>query len=151
MDLYDVKAQGFPHPLNYREIDRLFRAGIFDGRQLCKPKGETKWRTIDELFPVLKYEVAAPPLRFGNPARSHKRLPSTSACALIVALLGTAVFHYWIENAPTTGARPEELKQRQAREPAVGRASAGNSITVAARPAPSLAQAEVVADQRRIR
>lgn len=130
MDLYDVKAQGFPNPLNYREINRLFRAGIFDGRQPCKPKGETKWRTIDELFPVLKYEAAAPPLRFDNSARADKRLPSTLACALIVALLGAAVFHCWIQNSPATAARHEELKQPPAGDAALGRVSRANSITV---------------------
>lgn len=67
-----MKARGFHSALNSREIDRLFRAGVLGGRQPCKPKGEARWRTIDELFPLLKYEADAGPLRFDLPGQSAR-------------------------------------------------------------------------------
>ena len=109
MDLYDVKARGLHSLLNAREIGQLFRAGRFGRRQPCNPRGEATWRTIDELFPLLRYEAEAPPLRFDKPRRSRKRGPFISACALILALLGTAIFQCWLQSArqlpgnPTSG------------------------------------------------
>lgn len=55
MDLYDVKARGLRSPLNSREISHLLRAGYLHRRMPCKPKGETRWLTIGELFPLLEY------------------------------------------------------------------------------------------------
>ena len=57
MDLYDIRAGALPSPLNRREISQLFRFGDIGPRTRCKPVGEAKWQTIDELFPLLKYEA----------------------------------------------------------------------------------------------
>jgi hypothetical protein len=148
MDLYDVKARGFHSPLNYREIGRLFRAGIFDGRQPCKPRGEATWRTIDELFPLLKYEAAAPPLRFDEPVQPQKRGPFISACVLVLALLGTAVFHYWLQSAPKVAREFDKRDQPQTAEPVVTQLAQSASIATHNRPARRLDQGAIIADQR---
>ena len=147
MDLYDVKARGFHSPLNYREIGRLFRAGIFNGRQLCKPRGEATWRTIDQLFPLLKYEAAAPPLRFDDPVQPRKRWPFISACALALALFGTAVFHYWVQSAPKVARQSDKRNQPQTEEPVVSQLAQPASIATPNRPARPLDQGAAIADQ----
>lgn len=93
MDLYDVKARAFHSPLNAREIGQLFRTGQLGGQQPCKPKGEAKWRTVDELFPLLKHEATAGPLRFKKPARSNK--PILVAWALIGLVLCGILYFIW--------------------------------------------------------
>jgi hypothetical protein len=92
MDLYDVKARGFHSPLNAREIGQLFRTGQLGGQQPCKPKGEAKWRTVDELFPLLKYEAAAGPLRFKKPAVSNKPIVVFAWTLAGLVLCGIAYF-----------------------------------------------------------
>ena len=94
MDLYDVRGRGFHSPLNAREISRLYRFGQLDGRHPCKPKGEARWRSVDDLFPLLRYEAAAPPLRFDErqPLQHHGKA-ILSVCVILVALAGMAAFH----------------------------------------------------------
>jgi hypothetical protein len=111
MDLYDLKMRGFHSPLNSREIGRLFRSGQLHGKEACKPKGEAQWRTVDELFPILKYEAAAPPLRFNQPAQTRSRVPLITACALLLALFGTAMFHF-------KGVAPTVVPPIQQKQPA---------------------------------
>jgi hypothetical protein len=112
MDLYDVKTRGLHSPLNSREIGRLFRSGQLDGRQACKPRGEAQWRTVDELFPVLKYEAAAPPLRYQPPRQRRSKLPLVSACALLLAFLAIATFHFRIEMVRPIDTPLTQKKQR---------------------------------------
>ena len=152
MELYDVKARGFYSPLNAGEIAQLFRAGHFDRRLPCKPREESTWRTIDELFPLLKYGAAGPPLRFDAARRARKRGPFTSSCALILALLGITMFHIWVQRAPTVVRHSDPRKQSQIAEPFVAQAIPAPAFTSTRRPAaPSLDQGVVVADQTRIR
>jgi hypothetical protein len=154
MDLYDVRGRGFHSPLNAREISRLYRFGQLDGRHPCKPKGEAKWRTVNELFPSLRYEAAAPPLRFDDPgALRRNRKTILSVCVILVALAGTVGFH--LRN-------PETLRaSRQSGGPSPGprkveqivtRSSTSTAAFVTSnQSAPPLEQASVVAGQRRIR
>ena len=152
MDLYDVKARGFHCPLNYREISRLYRTGQFSGRQACKPKGEARWQTIDELFPVLKYEAAAPPLRFEDPPQPRRRVMFISTCALLLAFLGAAMLHVWIQSAPTTFDRwSGEHKRSQMVEPAVVPFTPTSPATSSDHASRALGRDVVVADRARIK
>ena len=151
MDLYDVKARGFHSPLNYREILQLYRGGQIGGRLPCKPRGEATWRTIDEVFPLLKYEAAAPPLRFEESGRSRKSGPFISACALILGLLGTTIFHYWIQSAPTADRESDERKQPRTGEPVTAPLAPKAPDTSSDQPAQPPVQGVVIADQTRIR
>ena len=140
MDLYDVKARGFQSPLNSREIERLFRAGIVSMRQACKPKGETKWLTIDEVFPGLKYKVAAQPLRFHRPSQARSQSKFVSAAAVIVLFFGATAAHTWVRN----GAKRANLPSRQTESEAPKLISAW---APAAKPGDSLGQAAQRLDQ----
>ncbi|MGH8094959.1 MAG: hypothetical protein ACREIF_16050 [Chthoniobacterales bacterium] len=152
MDLYDVKAPAFHCPLNCREIDRLYRAGVLGGRQACKPKGEARWQTIDELFPLLKYEADAPPLRFEDPAKSQRRRRLVSICALLLALLGAVILHSWVQSAPPADTRqPIRQKSLQAAQPAVVSFTSFSSGTFTNRSAIALDPGVVMAEESHIR
>jgi hypothetical protein len=151
MDLYDVKARGFQGPLNSREIERLFRAGIVTMRQPCKPKGEAKWLTIDEVFPGLKYKVAARPLRFHRPSQARSQFKFVSAAAVIALFFGVTVAHTWVRNSakranlPSRQTESEAPKLISAWAPAV---RPGDSFEQAAQ---RLDQAVTFRDNRQVR
>ena len=111
MDLYDINARGFPSPLNAREISQLFRAGQLHPRTPCKPKGDASWRTIDELFPLLKYEAAAPRLHFDDQAEGGRGAFVLSAKVVLCVLGSLAAFHFHSRPAPRAHS-PNPLQER---------------------------------------
>lgn len=72
MDLFEVKGSGLSNPLNAREISQLFRYGRLHRNVPCKPKGEATWRTVDELFPLLKYSPEVYSLPSDGPQRRRR-------------------------------------------------------------------------------
>jgi hypothetical protein len=56
--LYEVLAPGYHSPLTKTQIAELFRAGRVGRNHPCKPISQKEWRTVDELFPLLKYRPA---------------------------------------------------------------------------------------------
>jgi hypothetical protein len=56
--LYEVLAPGYHSPLTKRQIAELFRAGRLGRNHPCKQISRKEWRTVDELFPLLKYQSA---------------------------------------------------------------------------------------------
>jgi hypothetical protein len=54
---YNVMADGYRAPLTKTQIAELFHAGLLGLNQRCKQVEEAGWRTIDELFPLLRYET----------------------------------------------------------------------------------------------
>jgi|SRR5215471_4408424 len=151
MDLYDLKARGFQSPLNSREIERLFRAGIVSMRQPCKPKGETKWLTIDEVFPGLKYKVAARPLRFHRPSQARSQFKFVSAAAVVVLFFGATVAHTWVRNSAKRAnlpPRPTESEAPKLISTWAPAAKPGDSLGQAAQ---RLDQAVAFRDNRQVR
>ncbi|HEY1581516.1 MAG TPA: hypothetical protein VGF73_00290 [Chthoniobacterales bacterium] len=108
MDLYDVKGRGPHSPLNDREIGRLYRAGVLNGRHPCKPCGEAAWRTIDQLFPVLRYEASAPPFRFEE-ARAFRGSFRYAAVVLVLVLFGLGLLYLHSGSTAPTGTREREF------------------------------------------
>jgi len=151
MELYDVKGRGFAGPLNSQEISQLFRSGTFGPSLPCKPRGEATWRTIDELFPLLKLKAAAPPLRFGDPAPPHHRLRSIAKGALLLAIIGITSFHIWVQSAPTTFGRFDERTQPQTTERTIAQTAKPARITSFHPSGTLLEQGVVVAEQTRLR
>jgi hypothetical protein len=111
MDLYDVGVRGFPSPLNAREISQLFRAGQLHSRVPCKPKGDATWRTIDELFPGLKYEAAAPRLHFDDEAGTARRVFLRWSKVILCLVGGLAASHFYSRPAPKPLAGQIPLEQ----------------------------------------
>lgn len=60
MSFYDVLADGYHTPLTKTQITDLFHAGRLGRDYPCKEVEKKEWRTIDELFPLLKYGVSRP-------------------------------------------------------------------------------------------
>jgi hypothetical protein len=71
-----------------QQISKLFHAGKLDRQDACKLVEKANWRTVDELFPLLKYGAAtiaeATPL---SPARPPRR----GGFLLLTVTVGTAV------------------------------------------------------------
>lgn len=56
VNFYDILQDGFHTPLNADQIADLFYAGRLGRNTPCKRAEKKEWRTIDELFPLLKYD-----------------------------------------------------------------------------------------------
>ena len=54
VQFYDVRVGGHRTALTRPQITGLFEAGQLGGNDLCKEVERAEWRTIDELFPLLK-------------------------------------------------------------------------------------------------
>ena len=100
MDLYDVSSEGCHTPLTSEQIAGLFHAGSLNRDKPCRRVGARSWRTLDEVFPLLKDDGEAysdPPEERESPSRS---VISPLACALIVLLLGSIAFPAWDRARP---------------------------------------------------
>ena len=53
---YDLLVDGYHTPLTSAHIAALFRSGRLRKNDPCKEVGKDQWRTLDELFPLLKYD-----------------------------------------------------------------------------------------------
>jgi hypothetical protein len=95
MELYEVKAPGIRHALNSVEISHLFRSGHLHRRLRCRPAGETNWRTIGELFPLLEYGFGS----YSLPAGDSKPVGRRRAFALLALLIAAGVYVYWDRSA----------------------------------------------------
>jgi hypothetical protein len=86
VDLYEVFLEGYHTPLTGEQIAALFHAGRVRRHHRCKQVNKTKWRTIDELFPLLKYDSVSPLAPRGAESRFV-----TSALAVALAVFVATV------------------------------------------------------------
>lgn len=56
MKLYDLLVDGYHSPRSAEDIANLFRAGRLRKNDPCRATGTAHWKTVDELFPLLKYD-----------------------------------------------------------------------------------------------
>ena len=89
MNLYNVLAAGHHTPLTKTQIAGLFHAGLFDYDQPCKQVEEKEWRTIDELFPLLRYEI--PQQSLYQPSDVHGSLARHPVLAILISILVISV------------------------------------------------------------
>jgi hypothetical protein len=54
--LYDLLVDGYHTPRSAEDIAELYRAGRLRKSDPCRVSGAKGWRTLDELFPLLKYD-----------------------------------------------------------------------------------------------
>jgi hypothetical protein len=57
VQLFEILQDGFHTPLTEAQISELFQAGRLNRHTRCKPVGTSECKTIDELFPLLKYHT----------------------------------------------------------------------------------------------
>jgi hypothetical protein len=65
--LYELQVEGYHTPLSPEQIADLFRARRLRKGDPCRESGTTRWRTLDEIFPLLKYDSAPVSLRTREP------------------------------------------------------------------------------------
>lgn len=56
MKFYELQVEGYRTPLSPDQIADLYRAGRLRNNDPCREIGSTRWKTIDELFPLLKHD-----------------------------------------------------------------------------------------------
>ena len=85
MQFYDVVAGGNRTALTKPQIAGLFQAGQLACNDPCKEVERAEWRTIDELFPLLKHGTTARSLY--QPTELHSSRARTSALAAAISIL----------------------------------------------------------------
>jgi hypothetical protein len=63
---YEVMVDACSGPLAAEEIVQLFREGKIRRSDPCRELGQKQWRTIDEIFPLLKYDRSGVPASDGG-------------------------------------------------------------------------------------
>ena len=87
MNFYEVLADGYHSPLTQTQIAELFHAGRLRRDHRCKQVTRKEWRTVDELFPLLKYQSFWPALYYPP----DPDVPSKRTWILVFVLLATSV------------------------------------------------------------
>ena len=116
--LYEVLSPGYHSPLTKTQIAELFRAGRLGRQHPCKAVSQKEWRTIDELFPLLKYQSTT--FVYDEPARPDALAPENRGPILagIFALAALAVFWFWFKQdspAVQPDTRPRVTETRWSR------------------------------------
>lgn len=89
VNLYDVLADGYHTPLTKTQITELFQAGRLGRNQPCKQTERKEWRTVDELFPLLKYDSSRQ--SFYQPWELHSSKVRNRALAIAISALAISV------------------------------------------------------------
>jgi hypothetical protein len=55
---YELQVEGYHTPLSPDQIADLYRAGRLRNNDPCREVGSPRWKTIDEVFPLLKHDSA---------------------------------------------------------------------------------------------
>lgn len=74
MKKYDLHVEGYHTPVTAEQIAELFRGRRLRRSDKCREVGAREWRTIDELFPLLKYDSSGSVS--GAPPSSRGRITS---------------------------------------------------------------------------
>lgn len=133
MNFYEILADGYHSPLTKTQIAELFHAGRLRRDHRCKQITRKEWQTIDELFPLLKYQPSGPALYYA-PAPDA---PSARTWILIFVLLAAAVAALWYHFASDTAVLPPRDHVTSPRWPR----------TIAVTPAPAIATRQSTTDK----
>ena len=95
--MYELHVDGYHTPLSATQIAELFHASRLRRHDPCRPVGQNNWQTIDELFPLLKYEASpASSIPNANSAAAAIRRPLTSALQAGWICFGLGLVLSWI-------------------------------------------------------
>jgi hypothetical protein len=92
VNFYEVLADGYHSPLTKTQIAELFQAGRLHRNHPCKPVSQKNWRTIDELFPLLKHQSVGPTSFYSPEADARS---STTHIVIIGFLIAAFVAGLW--------------------------------------------------------
>jgi hypothetical protein len=92
---YDILQDGFHTPLSAHQIADLFHAGRLGRNTPCRRAEKKEWRTVDELFPLLKYQSAT--IGYDSSSEPADLCPKTWAlvCAFLVGACAIAAVWYY--------------------------------------------------------
>jgi hypothetical protein len=96
--LYEVLAPGYHSPLTKTQITELFHAGRLERNHPCKPLSQKHWRTVDELFPLLKYQSAT--ISWDEPWEPVRRPAIDRSVVLACIAVALAVAALWFYLRP---------------------------------------------------
>jgi hypothetical protein len=105
MTLYDILQDGFHTPLTATQVAELFHAGRLGRHTHCKPVKQKEWRTIDELFPLLKYHSPFQ-LSYQPPDSENEfgfRRSIVIAASLVGAAAATVVMYLYSQSQHSLG------------------------------------------------
>lgn len=102
MQFYDVVAGGNRASLTKTQIADLFRAGQLDHNDSCKQAGEEEWRTIDEVFPLLKYDTSTRSLYQTTQLHGAQGrvLPLVAVISILVISAGSLLGYFALRGGP---------------------------------------------------
>jgi hypothetical protein len=97
---YEVLAPGYHSPLTKTQIAELFQSGRLRRDHRCKQVAQKEWRTIDELFPLLKYQSAGPAFYCSPEPPVLSRETRILILGLLAgACVATALWYYFAHDA----------------------------------------------------
>ena len=138
MQLFEILQDGFHTPLTEAQISELFQAGRLNRHTRCKPAKQGQWRTIDELFPLLKYHA---PWQFasGSPETSNEfrfRRAIVVGVGLATAAAAAVVVYFYLQGQSPSDRRvtaidyiPSSKSQSPASRPLLSAQPIQNSIS----------------------
>jgi hypothetical protein len=128
VNFYEVMANGYHSPLTKTQIAELFHAGRLGRHHRCKQVANKEWRTIDELFPLLKYQSSGPAVyESTEPRGPSPRIWSVVLLFLAAACAAAIVWFYFAHDAGAPSQRANVTVHNWPR-----------TITSAAPPAPTV-------------
>ena len=95
MKHYELLIEGYHTPLLATEVAALFRAGRLRRNDPCREVGREHWRTLDELFPLLKYDSSEVATSFSG-ARQESALKISDVPHAGVRPLTSALKAGWV-------------------------------------------------------
>ncbi|MFN2475704.1 MAG: hypothetical protein ABR526_05100 [Chthoniobacterales bacterium] len=90
VNLYDLAADDVVTPVTGEQISELFEAGRLQGQDPCKLAQSRTWRTVDELFPLLKYGVSPAVEARQSPPRPKRNASIVPLAAVVMIGCGLA-------------------------------------------------------------
>ena len=111
MQLYEIVEASRPAPLTAAKIGFLFHAGRLSRNSPCRLSGQPQWRTVDELFPLLKYDSSG---QWISPADEPGEPPRSTRYGMITALIGLVfaaaviALYFASDNPPTSSLSPRK-------------------------------------------
>lgn len=106
MQFYDVLAGGHPTALTGTQIASLFQAGQLARHDPCKEAEQAEWRTIAELFPLLKCGTSTRSLY--QPTELHSprsRVVALTAAISIFVISAGLLVGYFVMRSGAHGSR----------------------------------------------
>ena len=104
---YEILQDGFHTPLTATQIGELFQAGRVGRHTRCKPVKQSEWRTIDELFPLLKHHTQWQSAYQSPEPTGGSKVQRSSAVAIALVATATAVLglYFYLQ-----GSRPADRR-----------------------------------------